>query len=184
MLIDGVADLVHDVNEPGECCDLVGWLHNLAIQLNCPIICVIHLNPGQGAKTRGHLGSQLERKAETNLRLEKNGETTVAWSEMNRRASIPKTEGARFRWSEGDQMHMSLAFIQDSNAAESRRGLAKFAEGLFKDAGKEELSWTELVSQIAAKAGITKSGARKRLETMKEAGVISKRENGSWRLSV
>jgi hypothetical protein len=34
------------------------------------IVGVIHFNPG-GEKTRGHLGSQLERKAETNLRLDK-----------------------------------------------------------------------------------------------------------------
>ena len=107
VIIDGVADLVLDVNDAAECNALVADLQNLAIRYDCPIICVIHKNPGSD-KTRGHLGSQIERKAETNLTLEKDGDVTVVWSSKQRRAPIPKETGPRFRWSEEHKMHVSV----------------------------------------------------------------------------
>jgi len=69
VFVDGTADAANDVNDPAESNGLVTELHALAIQFDCPIINVIHLNPGSDFKTRGHLGSQLERKSETNLRV-------------------------------------------------------------------------------------------------------------------
>lgn len=70
VIVDGTADLVNDVNDPKECNAFVAELHDLAIRYHCPIINVVHENPGQdGGKMRGHLGSQLERKSESNCGL-------------------------------------------------------------------------------------------------------------------
>ena len=68
---------------------------------------MIHFNPGS-EKSRGHLGSQLERKAETNLILEKNkDEVTRIYSVKNRRAGIPKSEGPCFRYDEESRLHIT-----------------------------------------------------------------------------
>ena len=67
IFIDGVADLTASVNDEIEAIALVQELVILAVQYSCPIICVIHENPAQpgfAGKTRGHLGSHIERKAE------------------------------------------------------------------------------------------------------------------------
>jgi hypothetical protein len=113
VIIDGVADLVQDVNDAKECNSLVSGLQGLAIDYDCPILGVIHMNPksGKGAndKVRGHLGSQLERKAETNLHLEKSGEITIIWSEKQRRAPILKDTGPRFKWDDNLKMHVSAS---------------------------------------------------------------------------
>ena len=69
VFIDGVADAAPDVNDPAETSSLITELHKLAIEFDCPILNIIHVNPGSDSKTRGHLGSQLERKSETNLKL-------------------------------------------------------------------------------------------------------------------
>jgi hypothetical protein len=81
LFLDGVADFVMDPNDGEECFPFVDSLQSLAVQFDCPIIGVLHLNPGT-EKSRGHLGSQLERRAETNLVLEKDAETgrTVVYS--------------------------------------------------------------------------------------------------------
>ena len=108
VILDGTADLVNDVNDPEECNAFVAALHNLAIEHDCPVINVVHENPGQdGGKMRGHLGSQLERKAESNLRLRKSEEITVVFSDKMRRAPIMEKAGPRFRWSDADGMHVS-----------------------------------------------------------------------------
>jgi len=106
VLIDGVADLVVDVNDSGESNTFTAHLHQQAIDFDCSVVTVIHTNPGT-QKTRGHLGSQLERKSETNLRLEKADEITVVWADKNRRAPILKAHGPRFTWSVEAGMHVS-----------------------------------------------------------------------------
>jgi hypothetical protein len=106
VLVDGVADLVVDVNDAGESNTYTAHLHQTAIEHDCAVVCVIHTNPSS-EKTRGHLGSQLERKSETNLRLEKSGEITVVFSDKNRRAPIQKENGPRFVWSDEAGMHVS-----------------------------------------------------------------------------
>lgn len=108
VLIDGYCDLVSDVNDSAESNDFVARLHGLAIQYTCHISGVIHLNPGT-EKSRGHLGSQLERKAETNLQMEKHkeDESSLIFSTKNRRAGIPRNLGIAFKWDDDLKMHLS-----------------------------------------------------------------------------
>ena len=50
----------------------------IATEQNAVVVTVLHENPNsEYGKTRGHLGSQLERKAESNLRLQKDNTTGV-----------------------------------------------------------------------------------------------------------
>jgi len=90
VFLDGIADFIADPNDTAEAFAWVDELHQLAIKYDTVIVCVLHENPGSDiGKTRGHLGSQLERKAETNLRLVKDGEgVTVA------AGAYPEGEGA------------------------------------------------------------------------------------------
>jgi hypothetical protein len=110
VMIDGIADFVDDVNRPQESNPLIAELHSLAVQYDCVFILVIHENPGDTRdKMRGHLGSQLERKTESNVRIQKDGDDgeTVIYTEKSRHANIPKSKGPRFHWDEQAQMHLS-----------------------------------------------------------------------------
>ena len=63
LVIDGVADLLLDPNDGPASFALVGELHKLAITHDCPIVLVLHENPGsESGKTRGHLGSHLGKR--------------------------------------------------------------------------------------------------------------------------
>ena len=77
VFIDGVADLCKSPNDDIEAFALVEHLAHLAIAYACPLILVLHENPSglETGKTRGHLGSQLERKAESNLRIARDGKS-------------------------------------------------------------------------------------------------------------
>src|SRR5262249_9188485 len=132
IVIDGVADLVADVNDAVECNAFVAELHALAIRFDCPITVVIHINPGsETGKTRGHLGSQLERKAETNLRLDKDGEVTSVWSEKQRRAPILKGKGPRFQWGSEAGMHVSIQPGQSPSEIARRRDAVALCKDVF-----------------------------------------------------
>ena len=71
VVIDGVADLVSDVNNLEESNLCVQKIMQLSAKYDCHIITVIHSNFGSDKPT-GHLGSFLEKKTETQIQLETN----------------------------------------------------------------------------------------------------------------
>lgn len=71
VVIDGIADLVSDVNNLDESSIVVQKLMQWTEELDCHIITVIHSNYGT-EKPTGHLGSLLEKKTETQIQLELN----------------------------------------------------------------------------------------------------------------
>lgn len=71
IIIDGIADLCSDVNNIEESNYVIQKLMTWTKELNCHIVTVIHSNFGTDKPT-GHLGSFLEKKAETQIQLELN----------------------------------------------------------------------------------------------------------------
>jgi hypothetical protein len=182
LLLDGVADLVANVNDPEESNFFVNELHSLAISFAAPIVCVIHFNPGT-EKNRGHLGSQLERKAETNLRLDRDGDAIIVWGEKNRRSPILKANGPRFVWSNEYMMHVSVACAIDAKA-ESEHGLLQLeAEAVFARAEKQALRWGDFLAGLTRECKLKESGARKRMDKMIGAHVITKDVLGFYTLT-
>ena len=146
VIIDGWADLVIDPNDTGECFPFVARMHMYAIKTKAPIIGVLHLNPGSESKSRGHLGSQLERKSETVLQLQMDEHlVTAVWASKKRGAPIRKDDGPRFQWSDAHGMHVTVPDWQEQAVA--RRAEKKAAkEAARPTAFKEQYSREEQVS--------------------------------------
>ena len=68
VIIDGIADLVSDVNNIDESNKIIQKLMSWTLEYNCTILTVIHSNHGTN-KATGHLGSSLYKKAETAIQL-------------------------------------------------------------------------------------------------------------------
>ena len=73
VVIDGLADLVSDVNSIEESNECIQRLMTWSEKYNCHIILCIHTNNGS-EKPTGHLGSFAQKKCETGIILEKNVE--------------------------------------------------------------------------------------------------------------
>jgi hypothetical protein len=71
IIIDGIADMVTDVNNLEQCSLAVQKLMSWTDKYKCHISTIIHSNYGSDKPT-GHLGSFLEKKAETQIKLETN----------------------------------------------------------------------------------------------------------------
>ena len=167
LIVDGAADLVNDPNDAGECNPLVAELHDMAIRNSCCIVSVIHFNPGT-EKARGHLGSQLERKSESNLRLEKDGEAVVLYSEKQRRAPILKERGPRFAWSDEAGMHVSVGSV-----GEERRSAVREAFGdVF--GSRPAMTYCELKTTVMQAMTVKDRQAEKKIAEAVKAGVITK----------
>ena len=70
VIIDGIRDMVYDINSPSESSDLINLLMRWSSEYNLHIHTVLHLNKGDD-NTRGHIGTELNNKAETVLQITK-----------------------------------------------------------------------------------------------------------------
>lgn len=73
VIIDGIRDLIHDINSPSESLDIINELMRWSSYYELHIHTVLHLNKGDD-NTRGHIGTELNNKAETILQISKNNE--------------------------------------------------------------------------------------------------------------
>lgn len=77
VIIDGIADLMLDSNDLKESSNVVQYLMRWTQELNIHIITAIHSN-WNSQKPTGHLGSFLEKKAETQISLELSDQKNIA----------------------------------------------------------------------------------------------------------
>lgn len=70
VAIDGIRDLLRDINSPSESLDVINDLMRWSSRHNLHIHTVLHLNKADD-NTRGHIGTELNNKAETILQVTK-----------------------------------------------------------------------------------------------------------------
>lgn len=70
IIIDGIRDLVFDINNSQEAVETTGRLLKWTEELNIHCLCVIHQNKGDN-NARGHLGTELVNKGETIISVTK-----------------------------------------------------------------------------------------------------------------
>jgi hypothetical protein len=181
IFIDGVADLLNDPNDAESSFDLIGHLHRLAIVKDCVIITVLHENPSSDSgKTRGHLGSQLERKAETNLRLSKckDGVTTI-FADRSRYCFIPKSNGSCFEWNDDLQMHTSSGDrakrLSDAKIDHAR------SDAEIALAGKR-LKHKKLTEFIMSFMALKERAAKQRISLWRRLGIVNVDDKANYYL--
>ena len=180
VLVDGIADFVSSVNEESECNGLISSLMKIAANYNCPVICVLHENVAQkNGKQRGHLGSQLERKAETNLRLSRDGKITNVYAEKTRGAPIYEKDGHCFEWDNCVGMHLSTGLSPKTKKEKKDDDLRRLAEECF-DGDVVSLKHKELVQRIIPAIKCSKSTAEKRVKAMTEQGFVQHEGKTYW----
>mgnify|MGYP002244706224 CR=1 FL=1 len=70
VIIDGIRDMVYDINSPGESTRIISKLMQWTDDRQIHIHTILHQNKGD-ENARGHIGTELNNKAETVLLVEK-----------------------------------------------------------------------------------------------------------------
>ncbi len=84
VVIDGIRDLVSDINDPKEATAIITWLMKVTEEMNLHICTIIHQNKGDN-NARGHLGTEIVNKAETVISIQKDSDTiSSVWPEFCR----------------------------------------------------------------------------------------------------
>lgn len=69
VIIDGIADLIYDTNDIKESSILASDLRKWSVERDIHITNVLHQNPSENSKMKGHLGTILSNKSETVIQI-------------------------------------------------------------------------------------------------------------------
>ena len=91
VVLDGIRDLVADINDGVVAQDVVERLMHLASECHCCIVCVLHQNKSQEDRNlRGWIGTELKNKAFEVYECVKTSERIFNWSQTDtRKYDIP-----------------------------------------------------------------------------------------------
>jgi hypothetical protein len=172
VVIDGIADLVRCANDEAESVGVIDELYRLAGIYKTCIVCVLHFIPN-GMKLRGHLGSELQRKAAAILSIERDEEPqiSVVKALKVRDGSPLDVPLIQFAWNKELQMHM---FIGEKTKEEKEKRketeLSSVAKTIFE---KQRLcTYLDLCEQIQSILDVKERTAKSYIRFMREKEII------------
>ena len=180
VVIDGIADLIRSANDETESIAIVDELYRLAGIYNTCIICVLHFVPN-GIKLRGHIGSELQRKAAGILSIEKddNPEYSVVKALKVRDGSPLDVPMTLFGWDKALDMHVYRGekSKEDKDKRKSNELHAVIREA-FHSATR--LSYQQLCEILMRELDIKDRTAKKYIAYMKEQGILIQDSQGNY----
>ena len=180
VVIDGIADLIRSANDETESIAIVDELYRLAGIYNTCIICVLHFVPN-GIKLRGHIGSELQRKAAGILSIEKddNPEYSVVKALKVRDGSPLDVPMMLFGWDKAEDMHVYRGekSKEDKEKRKTDELIAVVKEA-FRNSFK--LTYQELCEVLMREMEIKDRTAKKYIAYMKEQRILIQDTSGNY----
>jgi 5S rRNA maturation endonuclease (ribonuclease M5) len=182
VVIDGIADLVHSANDEAESIAVVEELYRLAGIYQTCIICVLHFVPN-GLKLRGHIGSELQRKAAAIISIEKDEDPSysVIKALKVRDGSPLDVPMLMFKWNKEKGMFTSAGSkSEESSINRRKKELRKMATEIFLEI--EKMSYSDMASALMESNGVSLSTAKNYIRYMINDGFIEKYDISNYRL--
>lgn len=182
LIIDGIGDLVANVNELPECTALLDRIRALASSQRIGVVATLHTNPSPDArdtKARGHLGSEALRRARSYIRVSKNLERQIHTITIEGNRGGLDNVSTCFRWD--DDRHRHVLCDKDAVVPESASNikLRALMEGVMGDV---YWRYNELIKAITKVTGKSGGTAKKEINRAKAAGIIEKGPVGQYRI--
>ena len=162
VVIDGISDLMYNTNDIEESDRILGRLMALSTEYNCHILCVLHTNPNSD-KARGHIGSALQRKAETVIFVHKVGECSVVEPQFCRNEEFEP-----------------FAFIIDEEGLPVECDLPKESTGSTNECVRimeayypNGIERTVLIDRLMSDAGLTYGSAQVKVSRALRSGLLT-----------
>ena len=166
VVIDGIADMQRNTNDLEESDALVAELMALSTLAETHILCVLHTNPGSD-KARGHLGSSLQRKAETVLFVHRVGEMSVVEPQFCRNEPFE-----RFAFTVDDEGIPVLCDMPEVNSVGRHPAVI-----LLEDTYGGAVERTTLVNKLCEVHGLKRSTAQMQVARLIKRGMLVAEDN-------
>lgn len=174
VVIDGIADLIKCANDEAESIAVVEELYRLAGIYKTCITTVLHFIPN-GMKLRGHLGSELQRKAAAILSIEKDEERemSVVKALKVRDGSPLDVPMMQFAWDKATGMHLYQGEKpREEKEKRKEKELAGVARDVFER--QKQMNYIDLCEQIQQLLDVKERTAKSYIRFMREKDIIVK----------
>jgi hypothetical protein len=184
VFIDGIADLLNGVNDEESSVQLIEELFRMAAIYNTLIVSVVHLAPS-GMKLRGHLGSEVQRKAAGILLIEKDDEqnSSIVKALKVRDGSPLDVPMVKFGWSKEEGRHIYQGEMSKEDSQQRKIADLKHAVMEIFD-GKASVHTKDLQNGLMELFSVRDRTARSYITTLIEGHIIEKSKQfpSSYRL--
>lgn len=180
VVLDGIADLIRSANDEAESIAIVDEVYRLAGIYKTCIICVLHFVPN-GIKLRGHIGSELQRKAAAILSIEKdeNPAYSVVKAIKVRDGSPLDVPMLLFTWDKQKDMHVSAG---EKPAEDKEKRKKEELQGIIKEIfrSRKKITYTELVTELMQAMDIKERTAKSYISYMKTNGMLNQDSSNNY----
>jgi hypothetical protein len=179
LVIDGIADLIYDPNDIRESSQMVSELRKWATDCDIHIVNVIHQNPSENTKMRGHLGTILTNKAETVIQISSSKEDEGVKLVETLATRNRKPENWSFEIIDGQPTIMDQCYeapktgrkvVKTLTEEDRKEILTKIYSDVRKDLG---LGYTVLVEKVKENSNLAIVGSKDFVKYAKEMGWIN-----------
>lgn len=174
VVIDGIADLIKGANDEQESIAIVEDIYRYAGIYNTCIVCVLHFIPS-GLKLRGHLGSELQRKAAAILSIEKDDDPAISVVKALkvRDGSPLDIPLMQFSWDKLKGMHSYMGEKPKEDRDKRKESeLVNVAKTIFEKTPYH--SYVDLCEQIQSLLDVKERTAKSYIKFMREKEIIIK----------
>lgn len=174
VVIDGIADLVLSANDEAESIRIVDELYRLAGIYRTCIVSVLHYVPN-GLKLRGHLGSELQRKAAAIVSIELDSEPSVSVVKALkvRDGSPLDVPLMQFSWDKELGMHIYIGEKpREEKEKRKEKELATVTREIF--GVQKHLTYIDLCDRIQQTMDVKERTAKSYIKYMREKEIIIK----------
>ncbi|MFI3306589.1 MAG: bifunctional DNA primase/helicase [Rikenellaceae bacterium] len=172
VVVDGVADLVRSANDESESIAVVEELYRLAAIYNTCIVCVLHYVPS-GLKLRGHLGSELQRKAAAIISIERDDDPKLSVIKAVKvRDGCPlDVPILQFAWSEEARMHTYRgAKSKEERNQRKYEELVAVVNEIFRT--DQHITYAELCTQLQAALSVKDRTAKSYIKYLRDREIV------------
>lgn len=186
VVIDGIADLISSANDEAESIRLVDELSRLASIYKTCIVCVLHFIPS-GLKLRGHLGSEMNRKASgiLSIELDRNDQSISVVKAIKVRdgGSALDVPIMQFAWNKDADMFL---FKGEKSKEEKEKWkiteLMNVASQIFEK--YNSITYLELSNEIQSIMDVKERTAKSYIRFMKEKDIIEKDSKSNYSIKI
>lgn len=182
IVIDGGADFITSVNDETKANEIVSYFVDLSIKYHCPVIVIVHLNPGSD-KERGHFGSAVQRKCYGLLTIEKTEDISTAKAKIMRKAGVIPPVSFKYDIDKGYHVTVDAKDKDDAKSIKQREKVKTTAFEIFEPL--KAYQHKDCISAIMQKTSKGKTTAKNMLENMTGWGYLIKGEkDGLYRINI
>lgn len=168
IIIDGIRDLMSNINDPDESTNLIFWIEDLTLRYNIGIVNVLHINKTDN-NARGHIGTELTNKTIATIEVEYDTKTGYSVCKCESAREAPFTSFSFTHSPEG--MYEEMGMPTSGGTVIAPQEKTKRLDAIFADG---PIKYKELVEEVKAEFAVGRQRAEVLIKDFIRAGVIIK----------